>query len=393
MLVAARGAVNRGDGALWHLRGYAILRPLTGWTMAKHRMSRRRIERELGRRFISWRHDYTPAPMPMDAVKSAVVYVPKALGDSMATFPAIRALQQRGVEKIIVVASRHAEAVFSPLRDEGVEVRSIPHDRAYREVKQMARSINADHGRIDLCVEATLRDASSAVYFVGTLKARMNLQFSGSKMKCYLPKVSDRALAMYASEESVPRCWAALMSDAGVGEMAGRFELPIPLEIERQVSQALEPLGRYIALNLDGGDDERKLTLEKGGEICQILIERYSLPVVLIASPAGEAKAAALAARFPTATLPELPRSIHHSGAIVKGAELLVSPDTSVVHVASAYDRPVVAFYSKQLGLWLPQSTRQSVVVKPGDVNALSAAELIAALDDIDASAEEQSRT
>lgn len=320
-------------------------------------MNRRRIGRYLLERY----YDYKPSPFNPDEIRSAVIFVPKAIGDGMATFPVLRALQKRGTARIGIVASTRNVDVFEALKSEGVYVMVVPHDRDYRAVRRAARDLNNQWGKIDLCIDGTAMAVASSpsIYFTGTLRARMNLQLSNSTMKLFAPLCAEPS-RLYASK-SAPKSWASLMRTAGIADVPGKFELPIPQPVEQQMLPWIKQHVNYIALNLDGSVAERTISEHKARELISELHRLTGLKVVIPFSPAGRAKAAKLAAEFSHVSLYPESSSILHSATIIKHASLVISPDTAAIHIASAYDRPTLALYGKTDPVWLPQSTIQQV--------------------------------
>ena len=201
--------------------------------------------------------------------------------------------------------------------------------------------------------------SSSSIYFTGALRARMNLQLSNSRMKLFA-SLCDGPSSLYA-KQSAAKSWALLMRTAGVADVPGRFELPIPDDVEKEMLPWIRQQGRYIALNLDGSVWERSIPLDNARILVSSLHERSGLPIVIPYGPAGREKAEALAREFAYVSLYPGSRSVLHSAVIIKHAQLLVSPDTAAVHIASAYDKPTLALYGKTDPVWLPQASIQKV--------------------------------
>lgn len=346
-------------------------------------------QQKLSRRMAKWLlhrlHDYTPAPYAPSAIRTAVIFIPRLIGDGMATFPALRALQARGVERIIVIASESNKALFQPLATNGdIELHSVPALRDTRTLKTVARQLRQQYGRVDLCIDASLKDSTATISFIGALKARNNIQMSGSPMRCYA-QVSQRAVNMYQAGESVPICWAALMHDADIADVEARFELPIPQPIVQQVKAFTRPLGRYIALNLDGSTADKQLSIEKGALLAQQLWEYYQLPMIMLCSPQGEGKARALSQHYEHVIVPDLPRSLHHSAALVADSALTVTPDTSLLHVASAHNIPVIGIYRRYNGHWVPLSESSIMIITEGSVDQVTTADIQYAMHKVNA--------
>lgn len=125
---------------------------------------------------------------------------------------------------------------------------------------------------------------------------------------------------------------------------------PIALEnVNERVRHILnaDATSHYIHINLEARTTFREYGVEHSFELSQQLIEEFPEASILwTASPqASRAVKAHLEANdvfrvhfFETSNIQEL-------FALVKGAALVVTPDTSVVHIASAFKRPIVALY------------------------------------------------
>ncbi len=65
--------------------------------------------------------------------------------------------------------------------------------------------------------------------------------------------------------------------------------------------------------------------------------------------------------------------TLHHAMALIAQAELIISPDTSVVHMAAAWNKPLIAVYKDVLlnnRLWAPgYDNARQIIVKCGKVH------------------------
>jgi ADP-heptose:LPS heptosyltransferase len=338
--------------------------------------------RRLGRYLLEAWYDYQPDPFDPSEIRSAVIFMPKSIGDGMGIYPVIRALQQRGVEWLGIVASHRSAPVYAALKDEGVEVFEVAHDRDYRAVRDVAREIRRRHGQIDLCVEGTALASSPSIYFVGTLKARMNLQLSGSRMKLYASPCN--ALAPGYLNASPPQNWALLMRDMGIAEVPARFELPVPTAVESEMQPWLESLGRYLVFNLDGSIPDRQVPLAKAREMIPEIHRALGLPIVIPFDPAGRAKAEALSSLFPYVHAYHGEPSILRTAAMIKHAHLLISPDTSAIHIASAYDVPTLGLYHRLEPVWRPRASASVVTLVKGPLADTPLSQCLSALNELD---------
>jgi|GEM_PF-130460 len=357
-------------------------------------------ERRLAKWLQAKRYDYTPDPCPVESIRTAVIFIPRLIGDTLAAFPIMRALQVYGVEHIIIVASHQNAMIFDPIIEQSKETANngkqsnitlytIPplKERDLRAIRKVAKAINRAHGRIDLCIDASIKNGRPTALFVSTLQARNNLQISHSSLRCYAP-VCAHASQLYEEDVSLPLCWSSLMKDAGIADVPARFEIPLPDTIEDDVVQWLNSHRRegnaaYGVINLDGSQPSRQIGLDTAKMIIQQLWQHYRLPMIVVCSPAGEEKATMLTRRSSHVSLPELPRSIHHSAALIKHSAFVITPDTAILHIASAFDRPTIGIYREYKGHWIPTGEPHAIIITDGPVDNLSQTQLEAAINRI----------
>lgn len=149
------------------------------------------------------------------------------------------------------------------------------------------------------------------------------------------------------------------------GETLDR-SLPMQIDLSdddrRKAETFLGSSGKpFAVVNISATDDDRKVSIEQAEAILRCLGDDVRVPVIVISSPdqndvrdrlAAEAKSQDVRA-FPgngeTATLREI-------AAIVAQARFVISPDTSVIHIASAMKTPVIGLYTpKQMSAeWQP---------------------------------------
>ncbi|WP_284675470.1 glycosyltransferase family 9 protein, partial [Escherichia coli] len=104
------------------------------------------------------------------------------------------------------------------------------------------------------------------------------------------------------------------------------------------------------------------------GQIAENLIANIQsetdMPIVIVHGPKGEDKARELVNSYNNVYRLSLSPSIKRSAAIIKDAYIAITPDTSILHMASAYNTPVVAIYADYKTRWPAMAdVSESVVV------------------------------
>lgn len=128
---------------------------------------------------------------------------------------------------------------------------------------------------------------------------------------------------------------------------------------------------KYIVLNIDA-PSFKKWTIEKNMELAEFISGRCTdLTIMITCLPENRiALENILQSRhierlyyFPTL-------DIHAMTSLIRYSSLVITPDTSIVHLASAENKPVVAFYLSA-GEWLPYKI-DSYVILPKKGEAIS---------------------
>jgi heptosyltransferase III len=170
-------------------------------------------------------------------------------------------------------------------------------------------------------------------------------------------------------------------------------EMVPSMELGRQeadeVHRRLEAVGggdlRLVSVNLSAGDPSRYW---QTGKWCQLLaqIAAAGPPTlfILLTAPGEEDLASKVTGELPSLrfSCPER-LGFHHFAAFIAQSSLLLSPDTSAIHIAAAYHVPVIGLYPAvewNYRSWRPVGTA-SVVVRPaeGDVGNIGVHEVMEA--------------
>jgi heptosyltransferase-3 len=132
--------------------------------------------------------------------------------------------------------------------------------------------------------------------------------------------------------------------------------------------------GGIIGLNISAGRPTRVWPDKKNIELLARLIETYATCRFIISSvPSDRGRAVSVAEKFPSRVAP-LPPGLNllDVSAIISRMRLLITPDTSLVHIARSFKVPVVGLYtrfSKNFNLWRPYNQKNGAVISGNDYN------------------------
>ncbi|EAT59212.1 glycosyltransferase family 9 protein [Chlorobium ferrooxidans] len=155
--------------------------------------------------------------------------------------------------------------------------------------------------------------------------------------------------------------------------------MPVSHETEAFL-KSLEP-GKYIGINISAGHIGGHRTLQQWSELVQAFPDEQ---FIIFSTPQDLEEKRAL--EKPHTNIIESPstRNIYEVGEIVRKLRLLITPDTSLVHIAACSDTPLIALYREYLAdrtQFGPLSTIQKVIIsQTPDIIDIDPAELSSAL-------------
>lgn len=132
--------------------------------------------------------------------------------------------------------------------------------------------------------------------------------------------------------------------------------------------------GSYIGLNISAGRPSRVWAENKNIELVRRLLNEYPNCCIVVSSdPHEREKAVAIASNFPERVFP-VPENLNllEISAIISRMKILITPDTSLVHIARAFKVPVVGLYTrfgKNFEMWKPYGQDNGAVISNNDYN------------------------
>ncbi|OGU75291.1 MAG: hypothetical protein A3H45_02670 [Ignavibacteria bacterium RIFCSPLOWO2_02_FULL_55_14] len=170
-----------------------------------------------------------------------------------------------------------------------------------------------------------------------------------------------------------------------------RLELRDDKDAVRRVESFLDAdAGRAVIVNLSAGHPDRYPSAIQVDAVVDSATRRGH-PVVFIAGPGNELLVQRSVERVNSSAVRRYPFNgtapFEDIIALVRRAAAVVTPDTSLVHVASAVGCPLVAVFTSAVAYneWLPWKVRNEVIIgEPGQsMSAIGADRIVAALERI----------
>jgi ADP-heptose:LPS heptosyltransferase len=306
------------------------------------------------------------------------------LGDALVCVPIARALRRGLPEAAIDLLLSRRNQVIAPAY--------VPYvDRIWNYTKRPGQTLKlfAQLRRRRYGIVLDLIDAPSTT-------SRLLLRISGAVARVGIGERAEGSYTDAAPSRSGPGLhiverMSQILVPLGLDPAAEPLDLEFPIPEADQAAAARllgPPRGRYrIGFNLSGGFAAKYWGRARFIELALRVRQRHPGAEVLIfgAPDYAEEVAAIAAASGATAVAPVAAFSAF--AALLHQCDLLVTPDTSVSHLAAAWKRPAVVMFiqkdSQASELWAPYHSPHRALWHPDRIAEIPVAPVAAALDEL----------
>ncbi|MEE3622185.1 glycosyltransferase family 9 protein, partial [Avibacterium paragallinarum] len=136
----------------------------------------------------------------------------------------------------------------------------------------------------------------------------------------------------------------------------------------------------YIAINFYGASSSRKFSDERIKQILQyitsIILDKH---IVILSYPEVTNKLRTIAKEFKNVFVHNT-QNIFHTISLIKYCDQLISPDTSSVHIASGFNKPIIGIYSEDktnFTHWKPISEKVNILFYQNDINEINSEQFL----------------
>ncbi|MEI8672086.1 glycosyltransferase family 9 protein [Vibrio sp. SA48] len=298
------------------------------------------------------------------------------LGDAIVSSGVLQKLKKYRPEIKIKVLTTSAMA---PLFEEHFGVDQVVHlskRPSYSEMEDVCEQV----GPVDVVVSLNLDMKMKDIYLLNKLKSKINIGLDPDLKLINLNISNDIGNMHYADKFNY------ITTLLGITEPAENYIVPlVPSSMKKaQLFLNENNISEFVLINPFGSGNERKLNKDSVNKIISAIKEwDKSLSVVLLSAPDTREL---LDSMFLTTTSIrhfDQSDSIYDAIAIVEKAKLVVSVDTSIVHIASGFNKKQITIYKQDkvnFSNWHPNSEYANVIIAITDINNFGEEQLKQAL-------------
>jgi len=193
----------------------------------------------------------------------------------------------------------------------------------------------------DLVIDMGDKISPPSLRFLLKINTQNVIGFNKEKYNIY-----NKSIKFSGFHEHITTRYALLMSELGFTNVDTSYDLFYPEEIDIEVAAFLNglPYPNNIIINPFAADSKRELSLNQLQHLCHEIIKNLPDYNIIYLDPNNK-----VSVDIPEKVYKNPFPSLFSAMSLIKHADLVISPDTSIVHIAAAYRKPLVALYGNDM--------------------------------------------
>ena len=210
----------------------------------------------------------------------------------------------------------------------------------YRYLSPLGRKLKSlDY---DVLIDPTEVLKNKDLFFIRKINAKINYGYAKENYKIFNKNIEK-------SNEHMQIVYKRTLESLGFKNIEISYDIPEDESSDKKITEFLEEnnVKNLIAVNLFGAGKTRKFNFDKSLELLKKLGETYpEYKIILLDSPRDREALHKVMENSKDILYYDKSETIFDSTAIIKKSEIVVSPDTSIVHIGVGLNKKVTAFYS-----------------------------------------------
>lgn len=222
--------------------------------------------------------------------------------------------------------------------------------------------------KYDILIDPTEVLKNKDLFFIRQIDARVNFGYAKENYKLFNKNIPK-------NDKHIVDIYKMILEKLGFKNIDSRYDIPEDEKSNEKINRFFTEnlVERSIVVNLFGAKRKTKFTCEKSLELLNYVLKRKSdYKIILLYSPADTEILSKILATIDNKNLLFYSESktIFDSIAILKRAELIISPDTSIVHIADGLNKKIIAFYTSSPNDFIKwKISDQNKIIRVNDVN------------------------
>ena len=252
--------------------------------------------------------------------------------------------------KIGVVCSKKNAYLFeqNPYIDELYFVKTKDIGDYIRCGKQLAKQ------QYDLIIDPTVTLRNRDLLFLRTINAKNYIGYQKENYQLF--NFNIPAQNIHFSE-----IYKQALELVGFKQISTAYDVPYTEKAQQDIQHFLAEnnLTSYVAVNFFGAGSARRFN-DKSIKSLLDNLTNNTMNIVLLTFPEVTEKLKSVVKEYKNIFIYENTKTVFDTIELIRNASLVISPDTAIVHIATGFNKPLIAFYSQDqenFYHWQPNNT------------------------------------
>lgn len=300
----------------------------------------------------------------IDKIDTVVFYAIDGIGDLMIASPIMRDIFKRCHGKIYFCCSPSSAIYVNILKKTFKNIIIIPFPKndvmKESDIDYVASTIKKKETVVDVIVNTEGRISPYFAKFAYLIKPRAVLTCVEGKKRISKNKMTHAstyyANLLFRKRVTYVDCWGMLTQMIG-----GTYERKNLFPEQRKCPVDVP----YIALSLSG-NTHGTITVENAIALCTMISRYYDGKLYILSSPGVEGLCRTVSSNVENVFVPVEPPSLETTALYIKHAQALISVCSAPVHIAGAFNTPVMVISSLYAPHWFPIVDHWDIYVTSG---------------------------
>ena len=201
----------------------------------------------------------------------------------------------------------------------------------------------------DVLIDPTEVLKNRDLFFIKNINAKINFGYDKGNVNLFSKSINKNSKTMVD-------VYKEILENLGFCNLDSNYEVPIKVSSEKKIDEYLKSnrIDKYIAMNFFGAGKRRKFTPKKATElIVKVRNEYPEHEIIILNSPRDKKVIFKIIKRIKCLDsnsnifYGEDFKTIYDAISLINKSDIVITPDTAVVHLAKGLKKNIVAFYSE----------------------------------------------
>lgn len=273
------------------------------------------------------------------------------IGDFIVSSFVFRELKKQNPNlQIGVVCSKKTQHLFE--KNQFIDKLYPVKTKKISDYIKTAKKIRAEE--YDVLIDPTVFLRNRDLLLIKMIKAKINIGYKKTNYQLFDLNITDNNLH-YA------QIYQKALELIGYKNVSTDYDIPLNETSQTNIKTFLAEnnITQFIAINFFGASSSRSFNREKIKQLLKHIQMHSKTPLILLTYPAVTQLLNDIAKQFEHIFVYENTTSIFDNIELIRLADLVISPDTSIIHIASGLNKPMIAFYGdgeENFAHWHPNS-------------------------------------